>query len=541
MNTAPVNIDLLKVTDKALPHLKQVKEMQIFGVGNNFHPEGLFSTEIFGAVGSTFRSTTFAYIDIHYPIIHPVIYKTIIDSKSFYKSIIDGSQTALFNPRTGEFDKSTDDKAQTGFAFFMKHIQHLKFERNKSDKRTFNITLFEKSIKEATYDLRYLLVMPAALRDYTVTPDGKPEEDEINSFYRRILSQSQLVDPILVKKNPELYDSVLSHIQRTTNELFEYIQSLLDGKNKLILGKWLSRKVFNSTRNVLIAPLDSTTHINDPNRLRSNDVGVGLYQFLRATAPVSLFHIKNSYANKVFVENSNFAYITNAKTLQKEEVLSTHIQKDFDRWMTMDGLEGVIASYANHDIRDLPITLNKGRHYMGLIYNDTKQIMFLQDIRDLPEGLDKSLVSPVTLGEFLYLSVHHLSGKYPAFVTRYPINGYGGIYPAWMKLRTTSRYTTPVLIDPLNPQIPGVKLACFPDRGAVHLNGMTVHQSHFALLGADMDGDMLSLTGVVTDEAIEEVRKVLDSPSYYLDIEKRIVFSNSTDVINAVMTFMTAD
>lgn len=536
----PVNIDILTVQESELPRLIPITEMQIFGVGNNFHPQGLFSTEIFGAVGSEFRTKTFSYIDIHHPIIHPVIYKTIIDSKSFYKAIIDGTQAAVYNPKTHEFEKSNDDKARTGFAFFMEKIADLKFQRNDSDKRNFNITLFEKSVKESAYGLRYLLVMPAGLRDYTVTPDGKPEEDEINSFYRRILSQSQLVDPILVKKNPELYNAVLSHIQKTTIELFDYIQSLLDGKNKLILGKWLSRKVFNSTRNVLTAPVDTTIDINDPNRLRSNETGVGLYQFLRTTSPKSLYHIKNNYTSKIFVENSNFAYLTNAKTLQREEVLNFHVQKDFDRWMTLDGLESVIASYGSHDIRDIPIELNHGKHYMGLIYNDGKSVRFFQDISELPETLDKSHVSPITLTEFLYLAVHDLSGKMPGFITRYPINGYGGIYPCFMKLRTTSKYkTVPLLGDTWEPT--DTILEAFPVRGGIHVNGLTVHQSHMGLLGADFDGDVISLTGVLSDEAVEEVTKTLDSPSYHLDISKKAIFSNSSDVVDAVMTFLTAD
>lgn len=536
----PVNIDLLTVTDSDTQRIQPITELQIFGVGNSFHPQGLFSTEIFGAVGSEFRSKIFAYIDIHHYVLHPVVYKAVVDSKAFYKAIIDGNQTAVFNAKTKEFEKSSDEKARTGYAFFMSHFKELKFLKNDSDKRSFNIDLIEMSAKTGKYALRYLLVMPAAMRDYTVTPDGKPEEDEINTFYRRILSQAQLVDPILVKKNPEMYDAVLAHIQVTVNDLFEYLQSLLDGKNKLILGKWLSRKVFNSTRNVLTAPVDNSVNINDPNRLRTNDIGVGLYQFLRATAPKSLYRIKNTYTSSIFVENSNFALLTNVKTLLKEEVLSTHVQKDFDRWMTMDGLESVIASYGSHDIRDQPILLNHDRHYIGLIYNDGKHVKFLQSIADLPEHLDKANVSPINLTEYLYLSVYMLSDVSPGLVTRYPINGYGGIYPAWMKLRTTSNYITVVLLD--DEWKPSeTTLNNFPVRGSTHVNGMTVHQSHMGLLGADFDGDTVSLTGVLSDESNDEVTKLLNSPGYYLNNEKRLIFSNSTDVINAVLTFLTAD
>ena len=420
----------------------------------------------------------------------------------------------------------------------MKHIREIKFEPNQSDKRNENIKLFDKAVTEDKHLLRYLLVMPAGLRDYTITPSGKPEEDEINTFYRRILAQSQLVDSDLARRTPYVYDNVYSNLQNSLAELYDYLQTLIDGKHKLILGKWLSRKIFNSTRNVITASVNETVHISDDNRLRSNDVGVGMHQFLRAAAPKTLYEIRSRYVQQVFVENNTFAYMTNCKTLQKEEVLNAHVQKDYDRWMTTDGLESVIANFARQDTRHLPVYTNKNKHCMGLLYNDGKHIKFFQDIRELPDHLDKSCVAPVTMAEFLYLSVGRLSGKIPAFATRYPIQGYGGIYPAFMKLYSTAKYDQ---VQELNEQWQPIEgsLHSFPVKGSVFINGLIIHQSHMALLGADHDGDTMSLQAVLSDEAIEEVTKLLKTKAYYLDNERKISFSNSTDIIDATLAFMT--
>jgi len=80
MSQRPFNISLLRVKDTDLPRLGLIKEMQIFGQGSSFHPDGLFSTTIFGAVGSEYRTKMFGYIDLKYPIIHPLVYKTIMSS-----------------------------------------------------------------------------------------------------------------------------------------------------------------------------------------------------------------------------------------------------------------------------------------------------------------------------------------------------------------------------------------------------------------------------------------------------------------------------
>jgi hypothetical protein len=539
MSATPVNIALLRVKDTDLSRLGQIKELQIFGQGNNFHPDGLFSTTIFGAVGSEHRTKMFGYIDLRYNALHPLVYKTICSLKSFYKGILDGTTLAVWNPKLRQFDKSSDTSAQTGFTFFLKHIREIRFEPNQSDKRNENIKFFDKAVAEDKYLMRYLLVMPAGLRDYTITPNGKPEEDEVNTFYRRILAQSQLVDIDVAKRTPHVYDNVYSNLQNSLMELYDYLQTLLDGKHKLILGKWLSRKIFNSTRNVITASVSDATHIGDANRLRSNNVGVGMHQFLRAAAPKTLYEIRSRYVQQVFVENNTFAYMTNCKTLQKEEVLNSHVQKDYDRWMTTDGLESVIANFARQDLRHLPVYTNKGKHCMGLLYNDGKHVRFFQDIRELPDHLDKGNVSPITMAEFLYLSVGRLSGKIPAFATRYPIQGYGGIYPAFMKLYSTAKYIQVQELDEQWQPIEGV-LHSFPVRGSDFINGLIIHQSHMALLGSDFDGDTMSLQAVLSDEAVEEITKLLSSKSYYLDNERKISFSNSTDILEASLAFMTA-
>lgn len=534
----PFNLEILKLDENTTKVIGQINELSIFSSGNTFHPGGLFSSVIFGAVGTQQRNRTFGYTDLHCEVIHPVIHRAILACKSFYGQIMDGSVSAIWDEKTGTFERSNDAHALTGYTFFLQHLDKLKFERNDSDRRNANIQLIEKSIKENKATIRYLLVMPAGLRDYSVSPNGTPEEDEINTYYRRIIPQSQLIDPHMSKKTPHVYDNIYTNLQRSLNELFFYIEGLMQGKNKLVLGKWLSRKIFNSTRNVLTASVNKATSIHDLNRVKSNEIGCGLYQYLRVISPISFHAIRNTYLKDIFIDNNQFAYLTNIKTLQKEEVLNTHIQKDFDLWTTIDGLETLIDNFGNLDTRHFPVTMNKGKHYLGLLYNDGKQVKFFQDIRDLPEHLDNKYVAPVTLGEILYMSVAQFNCKYPGLATRYPINGYGGIYPAWIKIRTTTEYQTLTELNDMWEPSENV-FPTFPLNGKDYLNGICVHQSHMGLMGADMDGDTISLVAMTTDEAIEEVRKVLESKAYYLNNEKKVIFGNSADVLSAVLAYMT--
>lgn len=535
----PVNLDLLTVSDQDKIRVGEIIDMQIFDNNNNFHQKGLFSTTIFGNIGTEFRNRTFGYIDLKTEVLHPLIYFAVISLKSFYRQILDGSVLAEWDTKTKSFIKSNEDEARTGFSFFMEHIEELKFEKNESEKRTFLIDLFDKAIKEKKHKMRYVLVLPAGIRDYSVDDNGKPQEDEVNKFYRKMLFQSSIIDPIISKKSPEVYDNVSNSLQKISFELFEYIKGLLEGKHKLILGKWLTRKIFNSTRNVLSNPIERANNIDDPNRLGYNESYIGLHQFLRAVAPKTLYEIKNKYIKDIFIENNSFAYLTNAKTLKREEVMNTHIQKDYDMWTSADGLEKVIANFDNLDLRHLPVTLNKGKHYLGLVYKDGKYFKFLQDIDSLPEGYDKSKVSPVTLAEFLYMSIFGLSGKYPALITRYPITGYGSIYPCILKLKTTNTYET---LEELNNewQPSGQVGHCFPIRDKDFFNTIAANIAHYAAMDADVDGDALSIIGITTDEAVIEVNDYLKRRDYYISSDNRFFFSVGNDTLTAVLNYMTA-
>ena len=74
---------------------------------------------------------------------------------------------------------------------FLKHFQELEFEARPSTSREFAIKLVNQNKKNCL--MNKLIVMPAGLRDFTIEPSGKREEDEINGIYRQILSISNIM------------------------------------------------------------------------------------------------------------------------------------------------------------------------------------------------------------------------------------------------------------------------------------------------------------------------------------------------------------
>ena len=68
---------------------------------------------------------------------------------------------------------------------------------------------------------------------------------------------------------------------------------------------------------------------------------------------------------------------------------------------------------------------------------------------------------------------------------------------------------------------------------------MAVHTSHFGAMGAYVDGDTLSATAVLTDEAIQEVKDLLTRRDYYISQDNQFFFDIANDTLDAVLSYMT--
>ena len=529
----PLNIALLILNAEDTRGMRQTKVLDIFdGMSKNFHPDGLFSVEAYGKVGDERRNRLFSYIDLHVPVFHPLIFKNLLDLKSLYGEIMSGRAYAYFDEKTSDFVKSDAVDGKTGFDFFFQHFQKIKFEQRDSTRRTHLIKLVEKNKKNCA--IERLVVMPAGLRDYTIDDNGKPSEDEINALYRKVLSVSAAVQGVNIKVNPEYIDAARFQLQLAVLEIYNYIVSLLEGKHKLVLGKWAARKVVNSTRNVITSYVPDEKVLHGPRAVRANETVIGLHQYARMILPLAVKHIRDGYLSNVFTGPNTPAMMTDKKTLKKVPV-----QIDpsyYDEWMTYEGIEKTLARFGEEELRHE--ALEAGSYYFGLVYNDGKRFKIFQDIDELPDGFDKKFVKPLTFAELVYTSLYKDSREIPCFITRYPITGYGSIFPSYVYLKTTAKSAQVIEMNDAWEDTDTVAFE-YPLVGESFYNSMSPHPSHLARLGADFDGDMCSATAVLTKEAQDEVRALLNSAKYYISADGRMSFSASDDIVDLVLSCIT--
>lgn len=433
-NNKLFNIELLTKFDPKSLMMRKVSSMNIFlPSSNTFDPDGLFSTEIFGSIGSASRNTVLSYIDLHIGILHPIIYESIVGMKKYYEDIFAGRGYYTFNKQLGTFELADPTTGQTGYEFFISCLPYIKFEDTGSDQRMYKIKLIEKYNNPESLIDKWI-VIPPGLREYTVNENGKPSEDEINGMYRKILMASNLLLNIkITKENIASVNTVRYKIQRTVNAVYDHIITLLNGKSKFIQGKWTKRGILYGTRNVIAPSFSGNSDLDSDDVLTTNHTGVGVHQYVKSISPIIKNKLHSMFINKILDPNNDKAYLANKETLKIEEV-KLDIKKR-DEWLSMDGLDHIIEKLGYDDLIKEPITI--GDHYLIILYDDFKSIKVINSNNDITPDMEFDKIRPMTYGELFYIVAHEFEDKYPAFVTRYPVTGLGSIYPTWLKLRST--------------------------------------------------------------------------------------------------------
>lgn len=510
----PFNVWLLSLTKETLRFLKPTLSQDIFEGSTQIpHPEGLFSIEIYGRMGEESRDTTFSYIPLGATILHPLVFRTLGRLKSLYRDIMLGTKFATWDAEAKDFVASNPIDGRTGYSFFMEHYMELEFKTNRSEARQLRVDLLNKFRKDALTE--NILVIPAGMRDIEIRDGNRIAQDEINDYYRSLLSVSNIFKGVAGTKEDPIFDTSRKSAQLAFNSIYDYLENMISGKKGLIQAKWARRSVFNGTRNVLSAMDTSCAVLGDERAVKPTQTQLGYYQLMKAVLPITQFELKNGWLSKVF-SGGDTVYLTDPDTWEAVQVdLST---ESIDRWDTMEGLEKVITSFEKPSNRNKAIKIEG--HYLGLIYVDKYRFKIFNDINDLPEGFSRDNVKPLTLAQLLYISVNRRLENIYGFITRYPVTGAGSIYPSHLYGLTTDNATRKIPLDDYwQPMDDDHRVLEFPsDNPADKWNDtMIPHLIMLAGLGADFDGDTGSVTAVYSPESTAECEDYLGTKRAWVD------------------------
>ena len=531
----PFNIELMTDLSMYTRMLRPVVVTDIYdGLTSNFHDGGLFSTTIFGRVGTPDRDKRFSYITLNASVVHPVVFDVLKRIKRLYHDIMMGRAYAEWDPEAKDFVSSDIITGETGMAFFLKHLNELQPDKRSSNKRNLYVDVFEK-YRSSPY-LTGCLVIPAGYRDLTVDQDGREVQDEINDLYRKLIAIANNINLVGAKQNDPAVDIPRRNLQYTMNEIYEYLRTMLEGKKGIIQSKWGGRRVVNSTRNV-ISSMDTTAEVLGSERSpQVDDLRIGLFQTMKGALPITIYYLKQRYLDEVFSAQDRPTPMINMKTLKLEDVdLDPFI---WDRWGTVEGIEKIIDGFSKDELRNKPIVI-QGR-YLYLTYRKDDTFKIFRDISELPDPEMIKHVHPTTHCELFYTCNYTGWYNLRAVCTRYPINNMYSIFPA--KIYTMTNTTAQGLYElDHNWEKTNSYAREFPDssENVSWVNTAQPHYSRLKSLGADYDGDTVSVTIVYSREATREIDNLLASKKSIIGANGKLIGSADTNIPARVFSAFT--
>ena len=518
-----------------------------------FHPEGLFSEEIFGQVTSPERLVRNGYIDLHTTVFHPRIYRILKSLKGLYEEIISGKSYAGFNATLGDFEKASMDDMEalpntlpwvevgTGFTFFLKYFPKLNIKPTESISRTDKILLLNKYRNMVT--VSKWIVIAAGQREYQEDARGGASE-EINKLYSSLLRLTKALPP---KSNQSpVFDTVRYAVQSKINEIHDYGVNFLDGKAGFVQRKYGYRKLAYATRNVITSPNMAAMSPSSPQFHDLFETKVPLFQAAKAFQPLVVFNLKEQFFNNIFNISSNNVSLIDWNT--GELVYKEITEAEKNRFMLSDEIVDIINLYRNNKIRFKPVRAQDidGKFYkLYMMYDTGKDIWIFRNIEEFKQNLvdqgvnfDEKYVRDFTYADMLYVSTYFSTQGRNVTITRYPAIEPGSIFPSKVHLVSTK----PGRIVTFRSSVGNdIQFPEYPIIGARSVDSTILHPSRLAGLDADFDGDTISVNSVMSKEANDECNAYYDSLGSLIDLNGSLLVNIDTDLINWITFNLTRD
>lgn len=483
LRSVPFNVRLLSNDPSILEGIPQVTSMSIMdGYSAEYDPKGLYSSEIFGDPGSDDRMNKMGWINLRVPVFQPYYYLELVKIKALYGDIINSNGFAVWDEKEKDFVRSDALEGETGMSFFCKHFADIEFKSTGTKSRDERIKRLVQYRPLALTS--FIVVMPAGLRDVTLEDGKRPEEAEINPLLKRCIAISNTVSEVMQDKNSPMLDGPRRSMQKALVEIYKYVFSVLEGKRGFMAAKVGSRRVIDSTRNVLTSMETDSEILGDSRQPNYNTVHVSLLQAMKASQMMlTEYYIENdSLASDFIRQLDGTPSLINPKTLKLEptELKASTI----DLWGTKKGLVELINTFESLEIRHKPVMV-EGK-YLALVYDDEKDVKFFHDIDTVPEKIGRKWIRPVTWNDFWYHLMAPLIPKSRALVTRYPVIELGSILPLVPYLKTTTKANKVHILDD-NWELTEETYLEFPDwhNRVPSFNTMSVHPATLTGFGAD--------------------------------------------------------
>ena len=467
-------------------NLSPVTNPVFFQTGSIPTEDGLFSKSIFGEVGSVERKKRFAYIDLNSKFLHPVIYRLLITMDRKFPQIINGSRFVSLDRSGNIID---DENGETGLDFLYNNFDKINFKTTDSDMRGTKIRLLKNLGRDRVFIDKFL-VLPAFLRDYNPSAkDGNKikDVDVINDWYSKIIRYSSSLS--MGSGFSFIIDNTKSQIQNLLLEIFSKLTTDLSGKEGLFRKSLMGKSVDYATRSVITAPNMYSKNYKEL-EVPFGYTGIPISQLCVLFYPFYSKYISDfiEYHIESFTKvKTPSGIIEIDEHFVKEQFSDQLIQKMVDNYIR--NVEGRFDS--------LKVKDESGKEYPITLYG-------------------KELGRNFTVTDLLFIASEDICKNKHVYVSRYPIENFQNIYPSKIAVLSTNKTIDVSLGDKVLKHYPLV-FPDYPTDESTFVDSTRINNSYTSSLGADYDGDTVSIRAVFTQEANAEADRLIKSKTMVLN------------------------
>lgn len=220
-----------------------------------FHPEGLFSELIFGAVETNARDNNFSFIDLYCRVIHPTALKILL-------RLDRRISTFLTTENKFSIDKEgnlilDEENGLTGIANFFTIFPQIKFRAGSVDREKL-IKFITRCYKDETLFIKKVPIIPPNMRPMFQDEDGNWTVDPLNDYYITIMRRASQIK--VAGKSGELFDLLNYSVQKAVIDHDEFVRTKIEKKSGIVREQMLSKRVDFSARAVITPNPDLDAH-----------------------------------------------------------------------------------------------------------------------------------------------------------------------------------------------------------------------------------------------------------------------------------------
>jgi len=296
--------------------LTQVTSTLIHTRTEEFHPDGIFSERIFGVKNSLARKKTFSYINLGCYCIHPTAFKIFLRLDRKLEKMFSTEDTFRLE-KDGTLVQ--DDNGVTGINEFIKIFPNLVLRGQSEDRDKF-INVLKEAYKNNTLFLQYIPIIPPEQRPIYKDETGRYSQDKINDFYLEILRKSISIKSF--SNEGTMYDLMNWFLQKSVNDLDDFIKTKIGKKFGLIRSQLLGKRVDYSGRAVIIGNPDlKSEQIGIPFRLALSIFEPFIMHVLLYSNTVDKIELEKEIKNFISLDLSTNSITSVLKSLKNKDAV----------------------------------------------------------------------------------------------------------------------------------------------------------------------------------------------------------------------------